>query len=85
MHCPVCTAFKRQLSHESENEAVATLRQRARLASPVAGPPSQDLENEILISRKRRAHIANELQQHTRTVHSEVSDLSLGIGEAASA
>ncbi len=85
MQCPVCATFKRQLNHESENEAAATLRQRARLAAPVAGQSSQDLENEILVSRKRRAHIATELHRHTQAAHPEASDLSLGISEAASA
>jgi hypothetical protein len=36
MQCPVCTFFKRELNQECENEAVATLRQRARLTAPVA-------------------------------------------------
>lgn len=85
MQCPVCIAFKRELSQEWENEAAATLRQRARLAAPAAGPSFQDLENEILISRKRRAHIATELHAHTQDVHPEELDHSLGSRKAASA
>ncbi len=85
MQCPVCSAFKRELSHEWENEASATLRQRAHLASPVPGQSSQELESEILLIRKRRAHIATELHAHAQDVHPEVSDHSLGIGKAASA
>ena len=85
MQCPVCNALKRELSQECEHEAVATLRQRARLAAPVSGQSSHDLESEILISRKRRAHIATELHEHTQDVHPEDSDSSLGIGKVASA
>jgi len=85
MQCPVCNAFKRELSQECEHEAVATLRQRANLAAPVSGQSFQDLESEILLSRKRRAHIATELHEHTQDVHPEDSDSSLGIGKVASA
>lgn len=83
MRCPVCTAFKRELSQESEIEVVATLRQRARLVAPVTGQSFQDMEGEILISRKRRAHVATQLHAHTQDVHSEGSDQSRGIGKAA--
>jgi hypothetical protein len=85
MQCPVCAAFKRELNQECENEAVATLRQRARLAAPVDGEAVQDLEREILISRKRRAHIATELHAHTQEAHRDNSGDPLGIGKAASA
>ncbi len=84
MQCPVCDAFKRELSQECENEAVATLRQRACLAGPPAGHSFQDLESEILTSRKRRAHIATELRAHNQDVHHEDQDGSLEIGKAAS-
>ena len=85
MQCPVCAAFKRQLSQECENEAIATLRQRGRATTAAAGQSFQDLESEILISRKRRAHIATELHSHTQEMHREDSDHRLGIGKAASA
>jgi len=83
MQCTVCAAFKRQLSQESENEAVATLRQRARVTTSVAGQSSQNLESEILISRKRQAHIATELHSHVKAVHGEDSDNSFGVGKTA--
>lgn len=85
MQCPVCTAFQRELSQECENEAVATLRQRACLAAPVAGPSFRELESEILLSRKRRAHIATELRAHNQDAHREDADHSQGLGKAASA
>ena len=85
MQCPVCTAFQRELSQECEHEAVATLRQRAYLAAPVGGPSFQELESEILKSRKRRAHIATELRAHSQDAHRDDSDHSLEIGKAASA
>ncbi len=85
MQCPVCTAFQRELSQECENEAVATLRQRACLAAPVAGQSFQDLESKILMSRKRRAHIATELRAHNQDVHCEDPNHWFGIGKAVSA
>ena len=85
MQCPVCDAFKRELSQECEHEAVATLRQRACFAAPLAGHTFQDLESEILLSRKRRAHIATELRAHNQDVHSEEPDHWFEIGKAASA
>jgi hypothetical protein len=85
MQCPICTAFQRELSQECEHEAVATLRQRAHLAAPVGGPSFQELQSEILTSRKRRAHIATELRAHNQDAHREDSDQSLALGKAASA
>ena len=85
MQCSVCAALKRQLSQESENEAVATLRQRARVTAAAAGQSFRDLESEILISRKRRAHIATQLHSHAQAAHGEDSDNSSGIEKAASA
>ena len=85
MQCPICTAFQRELSQESENEAVATLRRRAYLAAPVGGPSFQDLEGEILASRKRRAHIATEFRAHNQDAHREDPDHLLALGKAASA
>ena len=71
MQCAVCSAFKRELSRVGENETVATLRQRALLVDPVADQSFQDLESEILISRKRRARIASELRAHNQHAHRE--------------
>ena len=85
MQCPVCDAFKRELSQECEHEAVATLRQRAHLAAPMASQSFQDLESAILLSRKRRAHIATELRAHNQDVHREDLDDSFESGKAASA
>ena len=85
MQCPVCTAFKRELSQEWEHEAVATIRQRASLAASVDGQSFQDLGSEILLSRKRRAHIATELHEHTQDAHPEYADIWLKIGRVASA
>ncbi len=83
MQCPVCVAFKRELSQESENEAVATLRQRARSAVPIAADAFEDLEREILVSRKRRAHIATEFRAHADDVHR--NDLDPEAAKAVSA
>jgi hypothetical protein len=85
MQCPVCTAFRHRLSQESENEAVATLRQRGRVTGGTPGKSFHELESEILISRKRRAHIATELHSHVQEVHGKDLDNSLGLGKVASA
>jgi hypothetical protein len=67
MQCPICDALKRELGREGETEAVATLEQRARWIAPVADHSRQDvLENVILVSRKRRAHVATELYEHQK-------------------
>ena len=85
MQCPVCAALKRELSHEGEIEAVATLNLRARFAGPAADHSPQDLESVILISRKRRAHIATELYVHHEHVHDEKAHKLLGFHKNASA
>jgi hypothetical protein len=50
----------------------------------VTGQLFQNLESEILISRKRQAHIATELHSHLQEVHGEDS-YSFGVGKTASA
>ena len=87
MPCRVCAALKREISREGETEAVATLDLRARFAGPVADHSLQaiDLESVILISRKRRAHIATELYAHYEGVHGEEAHRVPGVREAASA
>ena len=84
MQCPVCTAIKRELSHECEIEADATLKQRARSLAPVSGQTAPDLESVVLVSRKRRAHIATELDAHNEDMHEGESNPPLSIRRTAS-
>lgn len=85
MQCRICKALKRELGREGESEAVATLKQRARMIATVADPAPQDvLENVILVSRKRQAHLATELYAHQEDVHGEEGDQSSGVRKAAS-
>lgn len=77
MQCSICSALKRELGREGEKEAVATIRQRARLMVSVPDHSAQEMiENVILTSRKRRAHIATELHAHEVDVHGKKSDQS---------
>jgi len=71
MQCPVCTALNREHNQECEAEANATIRQRAKFIGwqrEEASTPVQ-LEQEVLRSRKRQAHIAFELHQHQTAQH----------------
>lgn len=84
MQCRICTALKLELGREGETEAVATLKQRARSIASLADSASQDvLENEILVSRKRRAHLATELCAHQEEVHSGKADSHLPLWDTA--
>jgi len=77
LQCRICNALKREIGREGETEAVATLKQRARMITSVADDSQQDvLDNVILISRKRRAHIATELHTHRKNVHGVEEDQS---------
>jgi hypothetical protein len=71
MKCPVCNALSREHNHECEAEASATLKQRAELIGWNRGevPNQEQLEREVLRSRKRQAHIALELHQHQSSQH----------------
>jgi len=72
MQCPVCAALNREHNHECEAEAKATLEQRAKSIGWHRGDTStQDqVEQEVLRSRKRQAHLAFELDQHLNNHHS---------------
>ncbi len=77
MLCRTCIAFKRELSREGEKEAAATLKRRARSIGSVADRAKEDvLENAILVSRKRQAHVASELHAHREYAHGELLDSS---------
>lgn len=71
MSCPVCAALNREHTHECEAEANATLKQREELLSPRRGDISNhdQLDREVLRSRKRQAHIAFELHEHQTKQH----------------
>jgi hypothetical protein len=71
MVCPVCAALNREHSHECEAEASATLKQRAEVFGPRRADSStkDQLDEEVLRSRKRQAHIAFELHQHQARQH----------------
>jgi hypothetical protein len=84
MQCRICNILKRELGREGESEAVATLKQRARLIATVADPSPQDvLENVILVSRKRQAHLAAELHAHQEDVHADEMDSLPGVRKAS--
>jgi hypothetical protein len=71
MSCPVCATLNREHNQECEAEATATLKQRSEFLNPRrADPSTQDqLDQEVLRSRKRQAHIAFELYRHQTTQH----------------
>jgi hypothetical protein len=67
MPCPICIALNRQHDHECEAEAHATIRRR----NEHADSSTQDqLDQAVLISRKRQAHLAFQLHQHRVREHS---------------
>ncbi len=84
MDCPFCSALNREHSRECETEATATLKQRAQLVGS-SHSPQHELENVILGSRKRQAHIASRLHGHQEDVHTNEADQSPGVCIAASA
>jgi len=84
MQCPVCSALKLELSHECEIEAGATLKQRARSFAPVSGQAAPDLESVVLVSRKRRAHIATKIDAHNEHMHEGEANPPLPVRKAAS-
>ena len=73
MECPVCAALNREHNQECEAEASATIKQRCELIA--VGDRSDTIENhdqldqEVLRSRKRQAHIAFELHEHRTAQH----------------
>jgi hypothetical protein len=67
MPCPVCTALNRQHDHECTAEANATIRRRSERTDTST---EDQLDDAVLISRKRQAHIAYELFQHRVKEHS---------------
>jgi hypothetical protein len=71
MQCPVCAALNREHNHECEAEASATLKQRAEMIGWNRADTStrEQLEQDVLRSRKRQAHIAFELHQHQTARH----------------
>jgi hypothetical protein len=73
MQCAVCAALNREHNHECEAEASATIKKRAEMIGWNRGDAStnEQLEREVLRSRKRQAHIAFELYHHQTTQHPE--------------
>ena len=71
MNCPVCDALNREHNHECEAEATATIKQRADLIGwkRCETANKEQLQQEVLRSRKRQAHIAFELHQHKTAQH----------------
>jgi hypothetical protein len=71
MQCPVCAALNREHNQECEAEANATIKQRFELIGwHRTDTSSKDqLDQEVLRSRKRQAHIAFELHQHRTEQH----------------
>ena len=67
MDCPICAALNRERNRECETEAAATLKQRSQsLLKPLGETVRQDLaDSVVLASRKRQAHIAFKLNQHS--------------------
>ena len=71
MQCPICAALNLENTAECEAEATATLKRRSELTCSHRGDASaQDrLDQDVLRSRKRQAHIAFELHQHRTKQH----------------
>jgi hypothetical protein len=71
MQCQLCAALNREHSDECEAEASATLKRRSQLLASHPGDASmQDqLDQDVLSSRKRQAHIASELHEHRIQEH----------------
>lgn len=71
MECPLCAALNREHGHECETEANATLKRRAELLSgnPADIAMQDQLDQEVLQSRKRQAHIAFDLHRHQTSQH----------------
>jgi uncharacterized Zn finger protein (UPF0148 family) len=70
MFCPVCAALNLEHNHECEAEASATLKQRAEVLGPRCADVSiKALDQEVLRSRKRQAHIAFALHRHQTKQH----------------
>ena len=77
MQCPICTALNREHNHECEAEASATI----RLRTEHANASSQDrLDQAVLDSRKRQAHIAFELDQHRVKEHTLLGMAKVAFG-----
>jgi hypothetical protein len=71
MPCPICDALTTEHNHECEAEATATIRRRCVLTGWRLDETSQnELDQDVLRSRKRQAYIAFELRQHRTTQHS---------------
>lgn len=71
MKCPVCAALNREHNDECKAEALATLKLRADLIGWHHDDTSTQgkLDEEVLRSRKRQAHIAFELHEHQTSAH----------------
>jgi len=67
MRCPICAALNREHSQECEAEANATIQRRSERADTST---QAQLDQTVLSSRKRQAHIAFELHQHRVREHS---------------
>jgi hypothetical protein len=80
MECPVCAALNREHNQECRAEANATLKQRAEwIAGNRPDTTMKDqLDQEVLRSRKRQAHIAFELHQHQSTQHPALGKAAAG-------
>lgn len=80
MPCPVCAALNREHNHECEAEASATIKQRAELIgwSRADTSTKEQLQQEVLRSRKRQAHIAFELHQHRTALHPQIAKAAAG-------
>jgi hypothetical protein len=70
MHCPICAALERENMVEGEVEATATLKRRSELICSHRDVLAQNqLDQDVLRSRKRQAHIAFELHEHRTKQH----------------
>jgi hypothetical protein len=71
MHCPICAALARESIVEGEAEATATLKRRSELSCShrADAKDGDELDQDVLRSRKRQAHIAFELHEHRIKQH----------------
>jgi len=76
MPCLVCESLHREHSRACEEEAKAILEQYKPLFHDCPAPasaPDQNLDDVILVSRKRQLKLASELNEHVALAHAAVA------------
>ena len=72
MECPLCNQLRRDFSAESNREAAIILEQRLTCICKTPPGSSQrytELQSVAETSRKRQAHLSEELREHMEGAH----------------